>query len=58
MPARPTQDLEELVLERHVVLGLETDTSTEDVGQSSALLCQSIDDRSARRREGSLHQSI
>jgi hypothetical protein len=46
--------LEELVLEGHVALGLQTDAGTEDVGQGSALLGKRVDDRSARRRERSL----
>ena len=46
--------LEQLVLESHVRLGLKTDAGTEDVGQSSALLSQSIDDGSAGRGQGGL----
>jgi hypothetical protein len=46
--------LEQLVLQGHVVLGLKTDTGTEDVHQSTSLLSKSIDDRGARRSQGSL----
>lgn len=42
------QDLEQLVLESHVVLRLEPNTSTEDVDQSTALLRKSVDDWSSR----------
>lgn len=41
---------EQLVLEGHVGLGLKANTSAEDVGESIALLRQSIHDRGARRR--------
>jgi hypothetical protein len=44
----------ELVLQSHVRLGLKTNTGTENVGQSSTLLGQSIDDRSARWSQGRL----
>jgi hypothetical protein len=40
--------LEELVLEGHIILGLQTNAGTEDIRQGSALLGKSIDDRSAR----------
>lgn len=46
--------LEQLVLQSHVVLRLETNAGTEDVGEASALLGKSIDDRSARWRERGL----
>jgi hypothetical protein len=42
------------VLQSHVVLWLEADEGTEDVGESSTLLGQSIDDWSARRSERGL----
>ena len=47
-------DLEELVLQSHVALGLETDTGAEDVGQRTSLLSKSVDDWSARRSQWSL----
>lgn len=47
-------DLEELVLQGHLRLGLQTNAGAEDVGQSRALLSQSIHDWGTRRREGSL----
>lgn len=47
-------DLEKLVLQSHVVLRLETDTGTEDVGKRASLLSKSVDDRSARRSQWSL----
>lgn len=40
-----TTRLEQLVLKSHVVLRLESDTGTEDVGKSSALLAESVDNR-------------
>lgn len=46
--------LEQLVLEGHVVLGLEADASPEDVDQSGPLLAEGVDDRSAGRRQGRL----
>jgi len=42
------------VLKRHVILRLEADAGTEDVGESCTLLGKGIDDRRARRGEGSL----
>jgi hypothetical protein len=42
------------VLQGHVILGLQTDAGTEDVGQSTALLGKSVDDRSSWRGQGSL----
>lgn len=47
-------DLEQLVLESHVGLGLKTDAGTENVGQSSALLGKGVDNRGARRSQGGL----
>jgi hypothetical protein len=44
------------VLQSHVVLGLESDTGTEDVGEARTLLGESVDDRSALGNEGSLSQ--
>mgnify|MGYP001231674505 CR=1 FL=1 len=35
------------MLKSHVILGLETDTSTEDVDQGTALLSKSVDDWSS-----------
>lgn len=46
--------LEELVFKSHIRLRLETNASTENIGQSRSLLCQSIDHRSARRSQRSL----
>lgn len=46
--------LEELVFKSHIRLRLETNASTEDIGQSRTLLSQSIDHRSARRSQRSL----
>jgi hypothetical protein len=46
--------LEQLVLQRHVVLWLETDAGAEDVGQSTSLLSKSIDDWGSRRSQWSL----
>ena len=52
---RPSgRSLEELVLECHVVLWLETNTGTEDVGKCSTLLGEGVDNRSTGRSEGSL----
>jgi hypothetical protein len=45
---------EELVLERHVGLRLQTDASAEDVSQAVALLGEGVDHRRARRCQGSL----
>jgi hypothetical protein len=45
---------EQLVFERHVGFGLETDAGTEDVGQGIALLSESVDDGGAGRCHGSL----
>ena len=42
------------MLEGHVRLRLETDTSPEDVGHGSTLLGESVDDRSARGSQGGL----
>lgn len=42
------------MLKRHVRLRLKTNAGAEDVGQSSALLGQSVDDGRARRRHGRL----
>jgi len=53
-PSWSREDLEELVLESHLGLGLETDTGTENVGQSGTLLSQGVDNRGARRGQGSL----
>jgi len=47
--------LKELVLEGHVILGLQTNTRTEDVRQGSTLLGESVDDRSASGGERSLY---
>lgn len=52
--ARQNASLEELVLQGHFRLRLETDARTEDIGQSVALLAQSVDHRSARWSQGSL----
>lgn len=41
------KDLKELMLQSHVILGLQTNAGAEDVGQSTALLGKSVDDRSA-----------
>ena len=49
-----TTRLEQLVLKSHVVLGLESDTGTEDVGESSTLLTKSVDNGSASRGQRSL----
>jgi hypothetical protein len=46
--------LEQLVLKGHIVLWLETDTGTEDVGQASALLGEGVHDRCTGRGERSL----
>jgi hypothetical protein len=46
--------LEELVLQGHLRVRLETNTGPEDVGQSGALLGESIDNRGARRSQRSL----
>jgi len=55
--AKATQamHLKELVLEGHVILGLQTNTRTEDVRQGSTLLGESVDDRSASGGERSLY---
>jgi hypothetical protein len=45
---------EQLVLQSHVVLRLEAEESTENVGESSTLLGESVDDRSASWSEGCL----
>jgi hypothetical protein len=42
------------VLQSHVVLRLEAEESTENVGESSTLLGESVDDRSASWSEGCL----
>lgn len=47
LTAAVTTRLEQLVLKSHVVLGLESNTGTEDVGESSTLLAESVDNRSA-----------
>jgi len=47
-------DLEQLVLKSHIALWLKTNTCTEDVGESSALLGKSIDDWRSRRSQRSL----
>ena len=49
-----SSDLEKLVLQSHVVLRLETDAGTEDVGQRTSLLSKSVDDWSAWRGQWSL----
>jgi hypothetical protein len=49
-----TRRLEQLVLEGHVVLWLETNTGTEDVGEAGTLLGESVHDRSASRGERGL----
>jgi hypothetical protein len=49
-----TDGSEQLVLQSHVVLRLETKESTENVGESSTLLGESVDDRSASWSEGCL----
>jgi hypothetical protein len=46
--------LKKLVLQSHIALRLKTDTSTEDVGESTSLLGKSIDDRSSRRSQWGL----
>lgn len=46
--------LEQLVLQSHVVLRLKTNTSTENVDQSTALLSESIDNRCSWWRQWSL----
>lgn len=48
------KNLKELVLQSHVVLRLKTNTGAEDVGESSTLFGESVDDRSAARGERSL----
>lgn len=57
-PPSPNQNLdvqlEQLVLQSHVVLGLETNTSTEDINQGTSLLSKSIDDRCSWWGQGSL----
>lgn len=50
----PSIDLEELMLQGHVVLRFKTDAGTEDISESCALLRKSIDNRCARRGEWSL----
>lgn len=52
------QFLEELVLQSHFRLWLETNTGAEDVGQSVALLAQSVHNRGTRRGQGSLGSHI
>lgn len=42
------------MLQRHVVLWLETDAGAEDVGQGTSLLSKSIDDWGSRRSQWSL----
>ena len=54
---RNTTILEELVLQRHVRLRLETDASAEDVGKGGALLGESVDDGRTRWGQGSLRTS-
>jgi hypothetical protein len=49
-----TDGSEQLVLQSHVVLRLEAEESTENVGESSTLLSESVDDRSASWSEGCL----
>ena len=51
--SRPNS-LEQLVLKGHVRLRLEADASAEDIGQSRALLGESVDNGSAGRRQRSL----
>lgn len=46
--------LKQLVFKRHVALGLQADTGTEDIGQGSALLGQGVDDRGAGRGQWGL----
>src|ERR1700709_841233 len=46
--------LEQLVLQGHLRLGLETDAGTEDVDQSRTLLAQGVDDGGTRRGQGGL----
>lgn len=46
--------LEQLVFQSHVRLRLKADTCTEDVGEGTALLGQSVDDRGARRGQRGL----
>lgn len=46
--------LEQLVLQGHVALRLETDAGAEDVDQGGALLAEGVDDGGAGRRQGSL----
>jgi hypothetical protein len=46
--------LEEFVLERHVRLGLKTNAGAEDVGESTTLLGQSVDNRSPWGGQGCL----
>ena len=50
---QPRQTLKKLVLQSHIVLRLETDAGTEDVGESTSLLSKSVDDRSSRRGQWS-----
>lgn len=45
------------MLQSHIGLGLQTDAGTEDVGQSTALLGEGIDDRGAGRREWCLRKN-
>ena len=42
------------MLQSHIILRLKANASLEDVDQSTSLLSKSIDDRSARRSQGSL----
>jgi len=46
--------LEQLVLERHLRLGLKTNAGTEDVNQGRTLLAEGVDDGSTGRGQGSL----
>lgn len=43
--------LKQLVLKRHIRLGLQTNTSTEDVRKSATLFGQSVDNGSTRRSQ-------
>jgi hypothetical protein len=42
------------VLQSHIILRLKTNAGLKDVDQSASLLSKSIDDRGARRSQGSL----
>nr|POE47715.1 hypothetical protein CFP56_01046 [Quercus suber] len=48
------QNLKQLVLERHVVLRLQSDASTHDVDERAALFGERVDDRGARRGQWGL----